>query len=182
MGNVIFQKGLHVLVEALAKMAQGRFRLTVAGRLDMEPAYVKQIRRQISSNHLSQSIQFSGPLNSSALNACYRQNDILVLPSVNEAYGIVYIEAQGFGLPVIGTLAGGAVEIIQHGENGYLIEPGDSGTLFELLTTLNKDRDLLTDMGTKARSFYQKHPTWNESCGKIRDFLLRILQQRNRHS
>jgi len=175
-GNVIFQKGLHVLLEALGKMAPGSFRLTVAGRLDMEPAYVKQIRRQISLSHSGPSIQFSGPLDSSALTACYRENDILVLPSVNEAYGIVYIEAQGFGLPVIGTLAGGAVEIVQHGENGYLIEPGDSKTLAGLLTGLNNDRDLLALMGAKARSSYRQHPTWDESCGKIRDFLISTLQ------
>lgn len=181
-GNVISQKGLHVLLQALERMDRGRFRLTVAGRLDMEPVYVKQIRREITRSHSGQSIQLSGPLNSTALTACYQENDILVLPSVNEAYGIVYIEAQGFGLPVIGTLAGGAVEIIQHGENGYLIKPGDSKTLAELLTTLNHNRDLLKLMGSKARSYYQQHPTWDESCKKIRDFLIRTIQQRDRHS
>ncbi len=181
-GNVISQKGLHVLLQALERMDRGHFRLTVAGRLDMEPVYVKQIRRQIIRSHLGQSIQFRGPLNTAELTACYLENDVLVLPSMNEAYGIVYIEAQGFGLPVIGTLAGGAVEIIQHGENGYLIDPGNSKTLAELLTALNNDRDLLKLMGSKARSYYQRHPTWDESCAKIRDFLIRTMQQRDRHS
>lgn len=181
-GNVISQKGLHVLLEALERMDRGSFRLTVAGRLDMEPVYVKQIRRQITRSHSGQSIQFSGPLNSTELTACYLENEILVLPSVNEAYGIVYIEAQGFGLPVIGTLAGGAVEIIQHGENGYLIEPGDSKTLSELLTALNYDRDLLKLMGGNARSYFQQHPTWDDSCAKIRNFLISTMQKRDRQS
>lgn len=181
-GNVISQKGLHVLLEALEKMDRGSFRLTVAGRLDMETGYVKRISRQITRSQFGSSIQFSGPLNSAELSACYLENDILVLPSVNEAYGIVYVEAQGFGLPVIGTRAGGAVEVIQHGENGYLIEPGDSQTLSALLTALDNDRNLLKLMGIKARSYYQQHPTWDESCGKIRDFLISTIQQRERHS
>jgi glycosyltransferase involved in cell wall biosynthesis len=174
-GNVISQKGLHVLLQALERMDRGSFRLTVAGRLDMEPAYVKQIRRQITRSHSGQSIQFTGALNGTELTACYLKNDILVLPSVNEAYGIVYIEAQGFGLPVIGTIAGGAAEIIKHGWNGYLIEPGDSKALCELLILLNKDRNLLKLMGSNARNYYRQHPTWDDSCGKIRDFLINTI-------
>ncbi len=181
-GNVISQKGLQVLLKALERMDRDCFRLTIAGRLDMEPAYVKQIRRQITRSHFGQSIQFTGALNGPELTACYLKNDILVLPSVNEAYGIVYIEAQGFGLPVIGTLAGGAAEIIRHGWNGYLIEPGDSKALCELLILLNNDRDLLKRMGSNARSYYRQHPTWDDSCGKIRDFLIKTIQMRDRQS
>jgi glycosyltransferase involved in cell wall biosynthesis len=181
-GNVISQKGLHVLLQALERMDRHFFNLTIAGRLDMEPAYVKQIRRQITSRHAGQSIQFVGALNSTELAACYLKNDILVLPSVNEAYGIVYIEAQGFGLPVIGTFAGGAVEIIQHGENGYLIEPGDSKALSELIILLKNDRDLLKLLSSNARRYYQQHPSWEDSCSKIRDFLTKTIQLRDRKS
>lgn len=175
-GNVISQKGLHLLLAALERLDRGCFRLTIAGRLDMEPAYVKQLKRQITRRHPGQAIHFTGALNGRELTACYLHNDLLVLPSVNEAYGIVYIEAQRFGLPVIGTLAGGAAEIIQHGSNGYLIEPGDSKTLSELLILLNNDRDLLKRMGHNARNYYRQHPTWDDSCGKIRDFLIHTIQ------
>jgi len=181
-GNVISQKGLHVLLEALERMDRDSFELTIAGRLDMEPAYVKQLRRQITCRHPGRSIQFSGALDATQLKACYLQNDILVLPSVNEAYGIVYIEAQGFGLPVIGTLAGGAAEIIQHGSNGYLIEPGDSKALADMLMLLNNDRDLLKRMGSRALDYYRHHPSWDDSCGKIRDFLIKTIQVREQRS
>jgi len=181
-GNVIRQKGLHVLLQALEKIDRGCFRLTIAGRLDMEPDYVKQLRGLITRRHLRQSIEFTGPLNSNALTARYLQNDLLVLPSVHEAYGIVYIEAQGFGLPVIGTRVGGAAEIIQHGSNGYLIEPGDSNALRDMLILLNHDRDLLKRMSSNARNYYRQHPTWDASCGKIRDFLITTIQGERHHS
>lgn len=181
-GNVICQKGLHVLLQALERMDRDCCRLTVAGRLDMEPSYVQQLRRQIKCSDLEPSIQFTGPLNGSELTSCYQQHDILVLPSVNEAYGIVYIEAQGFGLPVVGTHAGGAAEIIQHGINGYLIEPGDHESLAELLTLLSNDRALLHRISINARTYYQGHPTWADSCGSIRDFLVNTIKARDRQS
>lgn len=182
LGNVIRQKGLHVLLQALERMKQDCFRLTVAGRLDMEPAYVKQIRRQIKCSDLEPSVQLTGPLSGPEVSSCYQQHDILVLPSVNEAYGIVYIEAQGFGLPVIGTHAGGAAEIIKHGRNGYLIDPGDSRSLAELLTALSHDRALLKFLGNNARDSYNQHPTWADSCAKIRAFLLDSIMARDRKS
>jgi glycosyltransferase involved in cell wall biosynthesis len=180
-GNVIRQKGLHVLLQALEEIDRDCYRLTVAGRLDMEPAYVKQIRRQMKSAELEPSVQLTGPLRGAELTLCYQQNDVLVLPSVNEAYGIVYIEAQGFGLPVIGTHAGGASEIIKHGTNGYLIDPGDYQSLAKLLTTLSHDRARLKLMSSSARDYYRRHPTWADSCGKIRDFLINTIRARGQH-
>lgn len=171
-GNVIRQKGLHVLLEALEHMQRSHFRLTIAGRLDMEPAYVKRICTTIRRKKLGHMVRFAGSLNSSALSSCYQKHDVLVLPSVNEAYGIVYIEAQRFGLPIIGTLAGGAREIIQPGTNGYLIEPGDSNALAGFLTLLHNDRAHLNMLGANAQNYYLQHPRWNDSCGIIRAFLL----------
>jgi len=175
-GNVIHQKGLHVLLDALGHMDADLFRLTVAGRLDMEPAYVKDVRKIIERKNLQHTVQLTGPLCSSDLTTCYLKNDVMVLPSANEAYGIVYIEAQRFGLPVIGTLAGGACEIIQHGINGYLIEPGDSKSLAGLLTLLLNDTEHLNSMSKNAHTYYQQHPTWDDSCARIRGFLAHTIR------
>ncbi|MFA5699950.1 MAG: glycosyltransferase family 4 protein [Desulfuromonas sp.] len=172
-GNVIHQKGLHLLLKALEGTERDHMRLTVAGRLDMEPGYVKHIHRIIRRKKLGHMVRFTGSLNSSALTCCYQAHDVLVLPSVNEAYGIVYLEAQRFGLPVIGTVAGGAREIIQPGTNGYLLEPGDSKTLFAYLTLLHKDRAHLEMLSANAQHYYRQHPRWDDSCALIRTFLLR---------
>lgn len=177
-GNVIRQKGLHVLLEALGQLDRGRYKLTVTGRLDMEPAYVERIMGQIKRCGLLEDVQFTGPLKDRDVATRYLENDVLVLPSVNEAYGIVYLEAQRFGLPVIGTLAGGAREIIEHGRNGYLIKPGDSKTLSGYLSTLKDDPELLKIMGINAMYHYQQHPTWDDTCSRIRDFLVNIIQAR----
>jgi glycosyltransferase involved in cell wall biosynthesis len=180
-GNVIQQKGLHVLLDALETLEPGRYHLTVAGRVDMEPRYVERIRRTIKARNLEDAVLFRGVLKDSDLIACYRDHDLLVLPSVNEAYGIVYLEAQGFGLPVIGTLAGGAKEIIEPGINGYLIKPGDSKALATCLTLLLNDRDHFRWLSANAREYYLKHPDWNTTCAKIRSLLLHTLSNWNLH-
>ncbi len=177
-GNVIRQKGLHILLQALARLPRAEYTLTVAGRLDMEPGYVNSIRRQISQLQLGSQVTLTGPQHSAQLAATYQAHQLFVLPSVNEAYGIVYVEAQQFGLPVIGTTAGGAREIIADGHNGYLIEPDDSATLATLLARLHEDRAKLQQLGSNARASYRQHPTWEDTCRTIRAFLIELVSRK----
>jgi len=101
----------------------------------------------------------------------------MVLPSAYESYGIVYVEAQQFGLPVIGTTAGAAGEIIRHGDNGYLIPPDDPNALAELLQRLQHQRQLLLDLSQNALAAYHHHASWDESCEIIRHYLYTELNR-----
>jgi glycosyltransferase involved in cell wall biosynthesis len=62
------------------------------------------------------------------------------LPSENETFGQVFIEAMACGLPVIGTKVGGTPEIISDSYNGYLIPPNDSSILAQMIEKLINDR------------------------------------------
>jgi glycosyltransferase involved in cell wall biosynthesis len=170
-GNVIRRKGLHVLLHALGQLPAQDYRLSVAGRLDMEPGYVAQIKTLIRDAGLNQSVSLLGPVQGEALADLYRQHHLLVMPSAYESYGIVYVEAQQFGLPVIGTTAGAAWEIIREGENGYLIEPKEHAALGDLLQTLHHDRQLLARLGANALQAYAAQPRWDKTCADIRAFL-----------
>ncbi|MBM3181780.1 MAG: glycosyltransferase family 4 protein [Chloroflexi bacterium] len=72
----------------------------------------------------------------------------------------------------IGTTAGAAGEIIEHGKTGYLIEPNDSTTLANHISHLASDRDLLTELSFNARKRYAQQPSWDETASQIRNFLL----------
>ncbi len=132
-GNITQQKGLHVLIKAMYKLKNMNISLSVVGREDLDLNYIKNIKTYIKINELGNQIVFYGSLTDENLQQKYLEHDVFVLPSVNEAYGIVFLEAMQFCMPVIGCKLGGAKEIINEGENGYLIDPEDSDTLAELI-------------------------------------------------
>lgn len=72
----------------------------------------------------------------------YRESDIFVLPSENETFGQVFIEAMSCGLPVIGTKVGGIPEIISDSYNGYLVLPDDSSVLAQKIEKLMNDSSM----------------------------------------
>jgi glycosyltransferase involved in cell wall biosynthesis len=77
----------------------------------------------------------------------------------------------GFGLPVIGSTAGAAGEIIAHGKNGFCLPPDNVPLLTQHLHLLSEDRRLLLRLSLAAQKRYQSHPTWEESMASIRAFL-----------
>ena len=176
-GNVIRRKGLHVLIQALKRLPAEDFQVTVAGQLDMEPGYVQQLQKLIRAARLQERVILKGPVQGPALAELYLQHHLMALPSAYESYGIVYVEAQQFGLPVIGTTEGAAQEIINHGDNGYLIAPEDPQALAELLQKLHHDRPLLLTLSRNALAAYIRHPRWDESCEIVRQYLYAKLSR-----
>jgi glycosyltransferase involved in cell wall biosynthesis len=137
----------------------------------MEPDYVQHVQKLIRAAQLQDRVILKGPVQGRPLADLYRQHQLMVLPSAYESYGIVYVEAQQFGLPVIGTTAGAAKEIIRHGSNGFLVTPEDSHSLAGLLLDLYHDRRLLLQLSENTLAAYTRHPRWDESCEIIRQYL-----------
>ncbi len=173
LGNVIGRKGLYTLLEAVS-FQQSALQVDIVGSLTSEPVYAKQMQKFVTDNNLSSRVTFHSSLNNQPLKQKLQQAHILVVPSSYEGFGIVYLEGMGFGLPAIGTTAGAAGEIIEHGKTGYLIEPNDSNTLAQHITSLAQDRNLLAQLSLNARRRYTQQPSWNETAHQIRKFLLDI--------
>jgi glycosyltransferase involved in cell wall biosynthesis len=181
LGNVIPRKGLHVLIQALARLPKNTWRLTVAGSLQMAPEYAAAIQHQVLSGGIVEQVRFLGPLAESELAENLRRHQVLALPSFYEGFGIVYLEGMGFGLPAVGTTAGAASEIITHGIDGYLVPPGDGQALSECLADLARDRDRLARMSQAAVERFSRHGSWEKTGEQIREFLLDVfLEGRDR--
>ncbi|MBI5823591.1 MAG: glycosyltransferase family 4 protein [Chloroflexi bacterium] len=172
LGNIMERKGLHTLLHALLILHPSSIILDIVGSPAIEPNYAKQMQKFVTDNHLSSHVTFHSSLNNQPLKQKLQQAHILVVPSSYEGFGIVYLEGMGFGLPAIGTTAGAAREIIEHGKTGYLIEPNDSTTLAQHIAALAQDRNLLTQLSINARKRYTQQPSWNETAHQIRKFLL----------
>ena len=109
-GNLIPRKELHTLLAALASLPRDDWRLTVAGSLEMDAAYVEAIRRQIKDAGLAPRVSLLGALPARELAARCAASHLLAVPSSYEGFGIVYLEGMHFGLPAIAGTAGAAKE------------------------------------------------------------------------
>ncbi len=176
LGSVIRRKGLHTLLEALAGMESGEWHLKVIGSLVDEPAYAQQLQVQTQRAGLTDRTEFLGRIEHPQAGQHLEQGDVLVIPSYAEGYSIACLEGMACGLPVITTSTSGAVELIDPGENGYLLEPGDSQVLRQYLHMLAKDRRVLEQLSLAARRTWENHPTWAGTARKIEAFLQEQVQ------
>jgi glycosyltransferase involved in cell wall biosynthesis len=141
LGRISEGKGLHELLDALAELHhQGvSAQVRIAGAF-VDSAYEKRIHSQVSQLNLGQSIQFLGYQENTK--QFFEELDVLAVPSANEPFGRVIIEAMANGIPCIAADAGGAPELIEHGQTGLLYPPGKPILLAQALQTLYKTPEL----------------------------------------
>ena len=174
LGNVIYRKGLHILLKAVENQKLN-VKVDVVGGLKAESKYAEEMQKFVRVNGLSSVVKFYGAADNQPLIDMYKQAHVMVVPSSYEGFGIVYLEGMGFGLPAIGTTAGAASEIITHGKDGYLIQPDDSEKLAKHIHDLGTDHELLLKMSLNALKRFVQQPAWDETAKSIRDFLILMI-------
>lgn len=172
LGSVIPRKALHVLLQALAGIPEVNWQLRVIGSLQVDPEYSATVQRQAASPPLAGRVEYLGELGHSEVGRVLAGCDVMALPSESEGYSIAYLEAMGHGLPVIATSFSGAVELVKHGVNGFLVKPNDPEGIRECLVLLANDPGRRKQMSQAARRTFDGHPTWNDAAATIRDFLV----------
>lgn len=170
-GTLIRRKELHTLISAVALLPRDLWSLNVIGGWDTDPAYVREIRGMIEQEKLSGRVNLLGPVDRTEMTDLLAQSHVMAVPSSYEGYGIVYVEGMGFGLPAIASTAGAAHEIITHGIDGFLVNPGDAEQLSSHIRDLSMNRDRLAQMSLAAIDRYRAHPTWEQGGEIIRRFL-----------
>lgn len=173
-GSVVERKNLETLLSGLWAL-ESDWSLTVVGDTTADPAYVERVQRHADRLGVTTRVTWTGRVSASRLDELYRGHDLLAVPSRHEGYGIVYLEAMGYGLPAIGTRAGGASELIEDGTTGRVVDPDDSDAVREAVTELAGDRDRLLTRSLAARAAFEGHHTWDEVAGSVTAFLTEIV-------
>lgn len=119
---------------------------------------------------LSERVRFTGEVPDTELEALYRGCRFFVMPSRNEGFGLVFLEAMRAGKACIGA-AGAASEIIVDGETGFVVRPGDGEQLLESLTRLFRESGRRRVMGERGRERFLEHFTLES----FRERFLRLL-------
>jgi glycosyltransferase involved in cell wall biosynthesis len=89
--------------------------------------------------------------NTAEIISVFRSCDVFVLPTEAEAFGIAAVEAAAAGIPAIVTGVGGLTDVVDDGETGFIIRPGDAQTLAARLQSLATNPDLRLRLGRAAR-------------------------------
>jgi glycosyltransferase involved in cell wall biosynthesis len=152
-GRLVERKGVHVLLDALARVEGGDVRLRVVGDGPERAALEARAERL----GLGERVTFDGFVSSAALEARFAACDAFVLPAVvdakgdTEGLGVVLLEAMTHGKPVIASAAGGIVDIVRDGRNGLLLPPGDPDALAGAVRALREDPERARTLGARGR-------------------------------
>jgi glycosyltransferase involved in cell wall biosynthesis len=139
-GRISKEKGIERLREPLADLPGVRLAI-VGGGPEFE---------QIRALYPGTPTVFTGFLDGDELVAAFASADALIFPSTNETFGLVALEAMACGLPVIASLTGGLVDILEDGVNGLTYDPRDLRTLADRVRLLQHSPDLRAELSAGA--------------------------------
>jgi starch synthase len=108
-----------------------------------------------------------GLLDRPALARRYARAGAFVLPTLRECFGISFLEAMAFGLPVVGTRIEAIPEIVAEGETGLLVPPRDVGALTRALETLLRDPERARRMGAAGRARVAARFGWDRVAARM---------------
>lgn len=126
--------------EAIAQAEQSAHLICVGARDHSEPSWWDQLQEKTGRSSFSGRIHWVGAVDD--VRPWYRAASLMVLPSTNEPFGRVVIEAMASGVPVIATRSGGIPEIITHMLNGMLVPENDAAALAAAVLEILHDPSL----------------------------------------
>ena len=169
-GDVKPRKGQHASLAAFAqvkaKLPEARY--LIAGLIKPNP-YFQQLQDFIAGRGL-QDVSFLGAVPDEELQRLYAESSLFVLTPEQsglqfEGFGLVYLEAGAYGLPVVATRSGGVPDAVKDGETGLLAEPGDIDGIAAAMIRLLSDEELLREMG-RANRLWAETLTWERFAGE----------------
>lgn len=153
-------KGLHILMDAiaLAKKTIPTIRLAIVGEGDMQQGY----QEYAHTLGIGENVTFFGKLFGEALARKYQEAHVFSLPSKNESFGMVILEAMATGIPVVATNVGGIPTLVTEGVHGYLVSPNDSHALAEKIVYVLTHSSVAAKLGAKGKEKATAEFSWKE--------------------
>lgn len=162
----------HVLADALAQLNDVRWSLRIVGdgpaRHDVERAF----------HPFGERVSFAGQCTSAAIAASMRDSDVLVWPAIDEAIGLVFIEAQACGIPVIAGDSAGVAAVVDAGKTGLLVPLDDPLAFGAAIRRLAFDRPLRERMGIAAAAHARARHDIPAAAAALGAILRRVVHAR----
>jgi len=147
-GGLIKRKGMDLLLDALGEIKDGKWKLKVVGQGPEEEA----LKQQAKDLGIAEKVEFTGYLEGEALKKAYGESNLFILPTREDCFGLVTLEAMCAGLPVISSkYADGARDLIEDGVTGFIVDPYDPKQLSDAIDSLKKDPQKAGTMGKEGK-------------------------------
>jgi len=157
-GRISSSKGLHVLLKSLSYLERS-VHLVAIGPPQWEAKYFEGILKSIDKENRKgiHKITYLGAQDQTNVVRWYQKASVFVLPSLQEAGGIVNLEALSCETPVVATDVGGVPEFVHNGENGLLVPPNDPEKLAGAIQYLLDNENIRVKFGQEGRKWVEKN-------------------------
>lgn len=160
-GSLIERKGVDLLMKALANV-ESKFELYLAGG----GAEKENLSRLAKELKIENQVHFLGQLSREKLLKHYADSDLFVLPTREDCFALVILEAMCSKLPIVcSKYADGAYDLIEEGKNGFVEDPYDTKAFAEKIEILLKDKALRETMREQSEEVLDKFRFANISKG-----------------
>ncbi len=151
-GSLIERKGVDLLLKALTRV-NSEFELYLAG----DGSEKENLRDLAKSLGIGSKVHFLGQLNREELLKHYAESELFVLPTREDCFALVILEAMCSGLPIVcSKYADGAYDLIDEGKNGFIVDPYDEDRFAESIENVLKDRELQLTMQKHSEEIIEK--------------------------
>ena len=169
-GRIQRLKGPQVLIRAAALLRSRRpdidLQLTILGAVSGAKDF--DLLSLISAAGLDDVATHHPPVNAPELASWYRSADVVVMPSYSESFGLVALEAQACGTPVVATRVGGLSRAVFDGRTGLLVDGHKASDWASALESLHDDPETRLDMG-RAASVHAQGFGWQRTAAITRE-------------
>ncbi|MEM7029142.1 MAG: glycosyltransferase family 4 protein [Chloroflexota bacterium] len=153
-------------VKALTRFYQG----------DDRYAYINHLQSQAQMLQIEDCVSFVGAIAHTEVTAYLQRADVLVNPSLSEAFGISLVEAMACGKPVVATKVGGMTEIVDPAQTGYLVEADDPDSLVEAILMVLCDPLLSSKMGQAGQHRAHTLFSWASIVSRLEATYIDLLE------
>ncbi len=139
------------------------FRLTICG----DGSLKDELLALIQELQLEKNIQMVGRIKSSEINDYILKHHFMVMPSLQEGFGVAAVEAFACCRPVIATNVGGIPEIVTNGQNGYMVDPNNVQQLANVMIKMISEKECIAKMGLNGYEVAKEKYDWEKCVDKM---------------
>jgi glycosyltransferase involved in cell wall biosynthesis len=134
--------------------------------------------RRLAEAQLPERFHFTGEIPRSEMFRYYSASDVFVFPGIRESLGMVFLEAQSCGLPVVAFDNAGVPDAVQNGRTGFLVPMYAAKPFADAIERLLKNKDLHRQMSRAAQSYIRQAHDLNKNYRKMETKLQTLLRRR----